>query len=326
MPPGGGPSQQTRGQPPNVLEVLANTIIPVFSIILLGYLFKLRGIIQPAYSRTANQIVFYVAMPAMLFNALAQAPFREYFHLGAGLCLLATLGLVAGMALVIATLFNMARSRRGTFVQTSFHGNLGYMAYAIAFYALGSAQFARTAILSSFLIVGQNLLGILFLTAFQVRTGGGKPSLLDIVRTTLQNPVILAVSAGCIVSALSVPLPKTVKLGLEILAGMALPTALLLIGASLSFRSLHAMAKELAKIGILKLVCMPAIGYLLMKWAMVPEPLILPGVILLASPPATVTYVMAAELGGDVELAASSVSVLTLLSAGSYSLILWVFV
>ncbi len=309
-----------------MLEVLANTIIPVFSIILLGYLFKLRGIIQPAYSRTANQIVYYVAMPAMLFNALAQAPFREYFHPGAGLCLLATLGLVASMALIMASIFKVPRSSKGTFLQTSFHGNLGYMAYAIAFYALGSTHFARTAILSSFLIVGQNLLGILSLTAFQPHSSGKRPSFLDLMRRTVQNPVILAVSAGCLTSALSIPLPATLKQGLGILAGMALPTALLLIGASLSFRSLHSQAGELAEIGLLKLVAMPCIGYFLMKWTDVPEPLILPGVILLASPPATVTYVMAAELGGDVELAASSVSVLTLLSACSYSLILWILV
>jgi hypothetical protein len=220
----------------------------------------------------------------------------------------------------------VAPSSKGTFLQTSFHGNIGYMAYAIAFYALGSTHFPRTAILSSFLLIGQNMLAVLSLTACEVRLGSGKPSLLDLVRRTLQNPIILSVSAGCTLSALSIPLPGTIKQGLGILAGMALPTALLLIGAGLSFRSLRSQARELAGIGILKLVGMPAIGYLLMTWAAVPEPLILPGVILLASPPATVTYVMAAELGGDAELAASSISVLTLLSACSYSLILWIFV
>ncbi|MCU0586552.1 MAG: AEC family transporter [Syntrophobacteraceae bacterium] len=304
-------------------QLLANTIIPVFSIILLGYIFKRKGLILPPYSRTANQIVFYVAMPAMLFNALAKAPFREFFHLGAGLCLLTTLGLVGGMALLVAILFHVDRSSRGTFIQTSFHGNLGYMAYAIAFYALGTSDFARTAILSSFLIIGQNMLGILSLSAFRARSPGARPSLMEIARGTLQNPVIVAVTAGSIVSALAIPVPSTIKQGLDILAGMALPTALLLIGASLSFKSLHTMARELAGIGILKLACMPLIGYLLMKWASVPDSLILPGAILLASPPATVTYVMAAELGGDTELAASSISVLTLLSACSYSLILW---
>lgn len=308
-----------------MFELLANTILPVFGIILLGYWLKVKGVILPPYSKTANQIVFYVAMPAMLFNSLAQAPFRDYFDLSAGLCLLATLVIVGGVALGVATAFHVARSRKGTFLQTSFHGNLGYMAYAIAFYALGATHFARTAILSSFLIIGQNLLGILSLTAFQDHKFGEGPTLSSLLRITLQNPVIIAVSAGCVFSAMSIPVPRTLKQGFDILAGMALPTALLLIGASLSFGSLRCMIKELTEIGILKLLCMPLVGYCLMKWAAVPDPLILPGIILLASPPATVTYVMAAELGGDVELAASSVSVLTLLSAFSYSLILWGF-
>lgn len=308
-----------------MIEVLANTILPVFSIILLGYIFKIRGIIQPPYSKTANQIVFYVAMPAMLFNALARAPFRDYFDLAAGLCLLATLCTVGTFALGVAVMTKVAPSRRGTFLQTSFHGNLGYMAYAIAFYALGSAHFARTAILSSFLIIGQNLLGILSLTAFQDHRPGSTGSISNFMKKTIQNPVIIAVSAGCLFSAMSLPLPKTIQLGLDILAGMALPTALLLIGASLSFSSFQSMFVELLEIGVLKLACMPLVGYLLMKWAAVADPLILPGIILLASPPATVTYVMAVELGGDAELAASSISVLTILSAFSYSLILWIF-
>lgn len=309
-----------------MLEVLANTIVPVFSIILLGYLFKHRGFIHPMYSRTANQLVFYVAIPAMLFNALAKAPFHEYFHAGAGLCLLYTLLIMATLALITAVLSKVARSSKGTFLQVSFHGNVGYMAYAIAFYALGASEFPRTAILSSFLIIGQNVLGTLCLMIFQAPSAGGRPPILAIARNTIQNPIIVAVAAGSLVSALSVPLPSTLKIGLDIVAGMALPTALLLIGASLSFHSLHSTIGRIAAIGLLKMVCMPAIGYVLMRWAAVPEPLILPGVILLASPPATVAYVMAAELGGDVELAASSISVLTLLSAGSYSLILWIFV
>jgi malate permease and related proteins len=306
-----------------VIELLANTILPVFGIILLGYWLKVRGVILPPYIKTANQIVFYVAMPAMLFNSIARAPFRDYFDLRAGLCLLATLCIIGGAALAVANVFHIARSRKGTFLQTSFHGNLGYMAYAIAFYALGTTHFARTAILSSFLIIGQNLLGILSLTMYQDSRYGKRASFSSLLMTTLQNPVIIGVSAGCTFSGMSLPVPGPLKQGFDILAGMALPTALLLIGAGLSFGSLRSMIKELAEIGILKLVCMPLVGYCLMKWATVPAPLILPGIILLASPPATVTYVMAAELGGDVELAASSVSVLTLLSSFSYSLILW---
>ena len=124
------------------------------------------------------------------------------------------------------------------------------------------------------------------------------------------------------IAAFGLKIPGPLSKGLDILSGMALPTALLLIGASLSFGTLKSMAAEIVAIGTFKLLALPLVGYSLMLLSKVPGPLILPGVILLASPPATISYVMATELGGDPELAASSVSVLTLVSALSYTMIL----
>jgi hypothetical protein len=85
------------------------------------------------------------------------------------------------------------------------------------------------------------------------------------------------------------------------------------------------MTKELIGIGFLKLVGLPLLGYALMSWRHLPPALVLPAIILLAAPPATVTYVMATELGGDPELAATSISFHTLLSALTYTMILAAF-
>ncbi len=97
--------------------------------------------------------------------------------------------------------------------------------------------------------------------------------------------------------------------------------ARLVAGSTPSHRRVKALT-EAVSIGALKLFLLPVAGLVLMKVAGVPDLLILPGVILLASPPATITYVMATELGGDPELAATSVSVFTLASAISYTMIL----
>lgn len=141
-------------------------------------------------------------------------------------------------------------------------------------------------------------------------------------KSIVQNPIILAVTASMLYSVTGLPVPKVIEKGLQILAGMALPTGLLLIGASLSFGAVRMHLKGLMGIGLLKLLCLPLLGFIIMRLAQVPEFFIMPGIILLASPPATVTYIMAGELGGDPELAASSVSLLTPASALSYSLLL----
>jgi len=306
---------------------IPETILPVFSVILLGFFLKRRGVVDPPFAKTANQIVFYVAIPAMLVNSISDAPFKENFHLTAVICLLGAIVVQLILSLASARIMKIPGEHWGTFLQSSFHGNLGYMAYAVAYYAFGQEEFARTAILSSFLMVAQNLMAVGVLLAFRTdrkinREEQGKVFIKSIYR----NPIILAVVASMLYSASGAPMPAPVKRFLQILAGMALPTALLLIGAGLSFNAVRLRMKEIAGIGFLKLICFPLLGLIAMRAAHVPDFFILPGVILLAAPPATVTYVMSVELGGDPELAASSISILTLASALSYSLLLLLFV
>jgi predicted permease len=308
-----------------VYKVLVDAVLPVFSIIFLGYLLRIKGVAQSSYVRTANQIVYYVALPAMILNTIAREPFNANVDLVAAVCVLSAMVILAVVALGIAKVLRIAESDRGTFMQSCFHGNIGYMAYAIAYYALGASQFALTAVLSSFLMVGQNVLAVWALTAFRSESStGGR--WWTILKYTSQNPIILSILVGISYSAAGLAIPHPVQRGLDILSGMALPTALLLIGASLSFGAIRLWVKEMIAIGMLKLICLPAVGYLLMKLVDVPQSLMLSGVILLAAPPATVTFVMAGELGGSPELAATSVSVVTLFSAITYSLFLAAFV
>lgn len=301
------------------------TVLPIFSIILLGAFLKARGILQPGFAGPANQIVYYVAIPAMFLNTISRAPFRTELHFTAAAGLLGALGLLAVVGLGAARALKVREGSRGTFLQSCFHGNIGYLSYAVAFYALGESHFAQTAILSTFLIVGQNFLAVWALTSNNPLSGPERPKWL-LIRYTLHNPIILTIGVGVAWALLGIPMPRPVRQVLEMLSGMAFPTALLLIGASLSFKALRSRYREIAGIGILKLILMPLVGYAFMTVTRVPGDLMICGIILLATPPATVTYVMATELGGDPELAATSVSVVTLASALTYSLVLWILI
>ena len=305
-----------------MLNILFNTILPIFSIILLGFILKRKDVIDAQFARKANLIVFNIGIPAMLLSEITRAPFSENFNLAAVICSLCAMCIVLLASIGIVRALSVRQSRRGTFLQNSIHGNITYMAYAIAYYAIGESSFARMAILSSFVIVGQNLLAVWALTSYstEVEVNGRRWS--SVLKNIVQNPIIVTVGVAIVIAGLGLKIPGPVHKGLGMLSGMALPTALLLIGSSLSFGSMRSMVTEMVAIGTLKLLVLPLVGYVLLVVSKVPGPLVLPCVILLASPPATISYVMATELGGDPELAAATVSVLTLASALSYTLIL----
>lgn len=307
-----------------MIQVLEDTILPIFCIIFIGYFLNVKGIIGPIFVKTANRIVYYVAIPAMLFSEISQTSFRENFHTGAVLCILGALVLQFILARGALWILDISKHRQGTFLQSCFHGNIGYIAYAMAYYALGERAFALTAILSAFLIIAQNLLAVWVYLSRKEGTGQEHPKQV-LLKTVGQNPVILGVLAGIVYSVSGLPTLSTLQKALEILSGMALPTALLLIGASLAFDSLPKMLTEILTIGMLKLICLPLLGYWLMTAGHVPHSFHLPALILLAAPPATIAYIMAEEMGGDTELAAASISTLTLGAALTYTVLLSAF-
>ncbi len=302
-------------------SILLNSIFPIFSLIFLGYILKEKKVIDQAFSNSANQIIFNIAIPAMLLNEIGRVSFWDNFNLRAVGCALGAIAIIVFTSMAAVRMLSVRESRRGTFLQSTYHSNIGYMAYAIGFYALGESSFARMAILSSFLLVGQNIISVWVLTSYnpELRLNGQKGLIL---RNIIKNPIILSLAGAIVYSASGLKIPLPLQKGLDMLGGMALPTGLMLIGSTLSFGAMKSMLKEIVSIGMLKLFALPLVGYFLMLATQVPEPLVLPGVILLASPPATMSYVLAKELGGDAELAATSISVFTLASAVPYTAII----
>jgi predicted permease len=124
-------------------------------------------------------------------------------------------------------------------------------------------------------------------------------------------------------SAAGIRLPLFLERSFGIVGDMALPLALLIIGGSLKTapgRQIQLVTFSTA----FKLLLLPLTGFLVFRALGVFPTQAETAVILLASPSATVTYVMATEMGGDPDLAATAVTVSTVCSIVTYTL--WIAV
>ena len=296
---------------------IVTTIIPIFVIIILGWLARVCGFIRAEFISPANRLVFYLAIPAMVFRSVSGASLNSQFD--ARVVILASLSvcIVFGIAWISARRGPLPRSQRGAFIQDSFHGNIGYIGLAVSFYYLGPEGFVKASILAGFLLILQNLLGVI---ALQVDAPHNTASWWRPALKIAGNPIILSALAGILVSLTALPVPPVLGRCLDILSGLALPLALLIIGASLSFEMVQSKLKAVLSCGLLKLILLPAIGFILYRLFDVMPQAYLPGIILLAAPTATVTYVMAKEMQGDSEFAVAAISLNTLLSAVTYTL------
>jgi hypothetical protein len=184
---------------------------------------------------------------------------------------------------------------------------------------LGSDGFVRASILAGFMMILQNLLAVI---ALQVNapSAAASPKRGMVLLKIMGNPIIVSALAGMVVSLTALPVPLVLGRCLDILSDLALPLALLIIGASLSFETVPARLKAVLSTGLLKLLLMPAVGWVLFYVLDLESEAVLPAIILLAAPTATVTYVMAKEMHGDSEFAVVAISVNTLLSAATYTI------
>ena len=296
---------------------IATTIIPIFAIIALGWFVRTKGFIQPEFLGPANRLVYYLAIPAMIFHEISKGSLSTQFDAAVILITLFSVLTVFAVAWCVGLTWRIRSGELGTFIQASFHGNLGYIGLAVAYYSLGNDGFVRASIIAGFIMILQNFLAVVALQ-FNSDDASISSSKRNAVLKILGNPVILSALAGILFSSTGLKLPLVISRILDILSGLALPMALILIGASLSFRLMRLKLSRIFSSSILKLILLPGLGFFLYRMLDIKLQNYLPGLILLASPTATLTYVMAKEMNGDTDFAVAAVSLCTLLSAVTF--------
>jgi len=291
-------------------------IAPIFVVILIGYLGRRWGFIPSGFVGPANRVVFYIGIPSLLLKAIIKAPVREILNPPLIACFVISPLLVWLLALAFAHWSRLSKGRaRGSFVQGTIHGNLGYVGLAVTLYVLGEEGIKLAGVVIGFLIITQNVLGVLSLTFYSAGASRRGVSI-----SLITNPIIIACFSGLLISYLGLPVPEPAARTLHILGGMALPTALLIIGANLSLPQIRGEIKAIVSLAAFKLLLLPLVGLTLGGILFRPSPLE-EGVIisLLGAPTATVTSIMAGEMGGDVGLASAAVTFTILLSMLTYT-------
>ena len=296
-----------------------STIVPIFIVILLGLAARQKGLFSPDFMSQANRVVYYIGIPALIFSAVSKSNLQTDMNVSVILIALLVILLLFGLSWGITRFLNMQRRLKGSFIQSSMHSNIGYIALAVIYYYLGQAGFVKAAIIASFVMILQNILAVAILQ-FYSEKNTGKSDLKDTLQKTLVNPVILSALAGILFSLFNIDTPVVFDRALDILKGMALPMALLIIGASLSFEKVRSRFKHVMIASFLKLIISPAVGLVLYRLFGLPAEHYMPALIILASPSATLTYIMAKEIDGDPDYAVAVISLCTILSGATFGI------
>lgn len=297
-----------------------STIIPIFAVVVLGWLARKKGFIAQAFLGPANRLVYYLSIPALIFRYISKASFLTEFNATVLLVTLSSAIVAYCVAWLIGSRTRWQPGRIGTFIQCSAHGNPGYIGLPIAFYFMGESGFVKASILAGFLMILQNILSVLALQAYAVTDDDSGRKFRLVAEKLIRNPVIVSALAGMAASIFQIPLHPIIDRFLEIMGGLAPPMSLLLIGASISVQVMRKNLLPVLGSVIIKIIALPVCGMTFFLLFNVDAADYLPGLILLATPTATVAYVMSKEMQGDDEFAVAAISTSTLFSALTYSI------
>jgi predicted permease len=282
-----------------------------------GVVLRRYRFLDGGFIDVANSLVYYILLPALLFHEIGATDFRQAFSgplvAGGYAATLATFLL----AFLASRALGLGPSETGAFVQGSFRANLAYVGLPIVFNAVGPAGLRKAGIFLGLIVP---LLNGLSIVALMTPHGAGKgegiaTTASRIAREIATNPIILACLAGIAWSVLKLPLPGMVDRTFRLLTPATLPLSLLCLGGSFSFERARKGFAVAALAAFLKGVVLTGIGIVLYRWMGVSGDDMRIGAIMLGCPTAVVTYVMAARLQGDTDLAGTIVIVSTVASA-----------
>ncbi len=295
------------------------TIVPIFLLIAFGYVVQRLDLVKAEFISEANRFVFLFSLPFLIFTGIARSSLKDVALTHVLAVLMPTVAVMI-LASLAGFLGGLKRGRLGTFVQTTFHGNVTYIGLAVLLYMIGEEGLRRGSILIGFLILLNNTMAIAILSWTSQRHGDTGKAMLAVVK----SPVIIAAFLGLAVLYLSIPVPGILLRSMTLLGNIALPLALMIIGASMSPEKLRSSLGASAAISAMKLFVLPCLSVLACRAMGISPGDGLTGVILLATPVATTSYILAHQLGGDRDLASGAVTLSTLLSPVVFGL--WVYV
>ena len=284
------------------MSVVLDTVVPVFSIVALGYL--MGGRRGGDVGALAN-LALMVASPALLFSVLGGTPIDlgRMAVLAAGAsCTVLITGLVAG-------LYVRASGVGRGFVLPSVFWNGGNMGLACARLAFGDEGLDAAAVLFVTIALHNSFFG--------VWVAKGKSGMAE----ALRMPLLYGAAGGVAIALSGVALPRMVMEPIEMLGAMAIPLMLLTLGLQLrafEVRDVHHAAVSVCiRLGV-GIGCMFAFVTALGVTGVDRQVLLLIGVM----PPAVINAVVAQRYGADPALVASAIVLGTLSSLLAIPLVL----
>lgn len=213
-----------------ILEVLANPILPIFAIMAFGFVLGRSGRTSVGDARVINRFALSVLLPIFLFNFSAQTAFEKFnplpifTYLGAEFCVFILGFLLATKVLKRSAEESILLAMSGVIANNAFY----VLPIALHLYGpVGGQPFVAITALDALVGFSAIIIALGFVKQ-------GKLSFTTLVSSVLRSPVIIALTLGFAFAATGLTMPPSLESFIAFNGAAAAPVALFALGVVLS--------------------------------------------------------------------------------------------
>ena len=306
-----------------------NSTVPIFLVMIVGWVIKQLGVIDDHFANVANKYVFKVALPVLLFRDLSKADFYSQFDIRfVGYCAIVTIAMFGGVW-IFTDLLMKDKTMRGSFIQCSCRSSAAILGMAFI-----QNMYSETGMAPLMIVAAVPLFNVISVVALTFKANpvdgvsiedmpkkdGIKKACLNIVT----NPIIIGIVVGLLASLVRLQLPAILDKTVNSIAQTATPIALICIGAGFEGRKAIKKIKPTLVGTFIKLIGLAAIFIPIAVYMGFRNQELMAILIMLASPTTVTSYIMSKNMNNDEVLASSIIVLTTVLS--SITLTGWIFI
>ncbi|MDQ6214170.1 AEC family transporter [Achromobacter insolitus] len=308
------------------MNAVFTSALPVFALILTGWLAARWRILGPGATDALNRYVVYLSLPALLFRAMTQVDLAHMAHWG-------FVGAFAGgIAVTFLASFIGPRRTQGALTDRSIQGlaasyaNAGYMGIPLCLALLGPDSMAPatfTTLLTASVLFG---FAIALIEFDRQQTPNLPSTLYKVGRALLRNPLLAAPLLGLAWAFTGLALPEGVDRYVALLGASASPCALVTIGLFLAQTETSSSGPGVMRLVSGKLLLQPAVTALLAFYVFAMPPVwAWTAVLMSALPIGTGPFMLAQMYGRDARVTSRAILVSTVASVLTVSLLVaWI--
>lgn len=242
------------------MDAVINAALPLFALILAGYLAGAYALFDAGATDTLNRFAFYFALPALIFAAMSKVTPGQLGEVGFAAAVGGGIAITYALGFAIARLRGLPLADGSLYALDGCYGNTGFMGVPLCLLVFGPESLPAAVISMLFTACVLFLFGIMMIEAGLQKHAGAQGVGVRVARALLRNPLFVAPIAGLMIGLTGLALPVPVERFASLLGAAASPCALFCIGLFLAqIRMGRAHVPAIGTLVALKLFVLPAV-------------------------------------------------------------------